>query len=85
MDRTYIVESYKEYYANDVCKSNPKLCAWLKQRFAENTEYVNGMVEKEGKTNPYWHQVNLIYQQIEGISRGKKVSLRVNLRFDLLN
>ena len=38
----YIVEQYKEFYANDVCKSHPDLCEWVKERVRENNDWIEG-------------------------------------------
>lgn len=68
--RTYIIESYKEFYANDICTSDPKACAWLKAQIKENTKYVAESLAKYADTDPFWHQVGLMYTQIEGIAQG---------------
>ena len=39
---TYIVEQYKTFYANDICKAKPDVCAWLKERFSNNTKWIEG-------------------------------------------
>ena len=42
VSRSYIVEQYKEFYANDVCKSHPDVCEWVKERILENTRWIEG-------------------------------------------
>ena len=42
VSRIYIVEHFKEFYANDVCKSHPDLCEWVKERVRENNDWIEG-------------------------------------------
>ena len=37
----YIVEQYKEMYGNDICKSKPETCAWLKAKIGNNKNWVD--------------------------------------------
>lgn len=69
--RIYIVEQYKEFYSRDICTSDPMACKWLKQRFRDNNDYIKSMVKLYANQDPYWHQVNLLYKQMDGISEGK--------------
>ena len=45
--RIYIIEHYKEFYANDVCKTHPDVCEWVKKRIQENNDWVEGKVKKQ--------------------------------------
>ena len=36
----YIVEQYTEMYGNDICKSKPETCSWLKERIKSNKIWV---------------------------------------------
>ena len=38
--RTYIVEQYKEFYANDICKSKPDVCVWIKEQVQNNKYWI---------------------------------------------
>ena len=62
-----------EFYGNDICQSDPEACTWLRDRFRQNTEFINQKVKELANTEPYWHQVNLFYQQMDGVNIGKKL------------
>lgn len=54
------------------CDGKEKLCERLKNFVNKNTQWVHNKLKNhvnEG-TNPYWHQLSLIYQQLEGINVG---------------
>jgi hypothetical protein len=70
LTRTNIIENYKEFFANDICSSDPDACTWLKETFALNQAFVDGMIAQKAQTDPYWHQVNLYYLQMTGITQG---------------
>ena len=70
LTRTYITEQYKEFYANDICTKSPQTCHWLKNRFRRNSEVVMKKVGEMRKTDSYWHQVGLFYEQMDGVSQG---------------
>ena len=75
----YIVEQYKEFYGNDICKSSPNTCKWLKQRIKSNKDWVKEQAKIYSNSDPYWHQVSLFYRQLEGIATGcrlKTLSLK---------
>ena len=80
LTRTYIVEQYKEFYTNDVCKSTPDACQWIKERFRKNSDYVQSEIKARSSIVPFWHQVNLFYKQMEGVRQGYKLkSARLGL------
>ena len=45
--RIYIIEHYKEFFANDVCKAHPDVCEWVNERIQENNDWVEGKFEKQ--------------------------------------
>ena len=49
----YIVEQYKEFYGNDICKSKPDTCKWLKQRIKSNKDWVNEEAKLYSNSDPY--------------------------------
>ncbi len=68
--RTSTVEYYREFYASDVCSTDPPACEWLKDRFRQNEEWVMSQVKAQGNKDPYWHVVGLYYKQMDGIFQG---------------
>ena len=48
--RIYIIEQYREFYANDVCNTHPDVCEWVKGRIQENNDWIEGKFEKQTKT-----------------------------------
>ena len=75
----YIVEQYKEFYGNDVCKTSPDTCLWLKERIRSNKNWVKEQCRIHSHNDPYWHQVSLFYRQLEGMATGcrlKTLSLK---------
>ena len=75
----YIVEQYKEFYGNDICKSSPDTCVWLKERIKSNRDWVKEQGRLNSNNDPYWHQISLFYRQLEGITTGcrlKTLSLK---------
>ena len=47
--RIYIIENYREFYTNDVCKTHPDVCEWVKGRIQENNDWIEGKVKKQTK------------------------------------
>ena len=45
----------------------PKLCQWAERQFVENQALVGGKIYQLSQEDPYWHQVNLYYLQMQGI------------------
>ena len=75
--RTSIVEQYKEFYANDICTSEPDACEWIGEQLKGNHEYVKRMVKAKSDSDPFWHLVGLFYKQMEGITRGYQLKKRL--------
>jgi hypothetical protein len=46
---------------------------WFKDQFGTNSKYVKEQVEEKSANDPFWHQVGLLYEQLDGISQGEKV------------
>ena len=40
----FLAEYYKEFYVNDVCKSEPGACEWISGQIRKNAEYVRRTV-----------------------------------------
>lgn len=61
------------------CDENEKsqlFCAWLRDAIDANYENVKNMAEERGKYDQYWHQINLFYNQLEGIEFGWRQGVR---------
>ncbi|CAG2178703.1 unnamed protein product, partial [Oppiella nova] len=54
------------------CDERKRFCELLKEFTENNTKFVETMIEKN-KNNDYWHQLDLIYKQINGLEEGYKV------------
>ena len=65
------MEHFKEFFAKDTCKTNPDFCDWVKKEVLDkNTEFVKENIKSKAASEPYWHQVNLLYKQMEGMREG---------------
>ncbi|CAG2104490.1 unnamed protein product, partial [Medioppia subpectinata] len=59
-------------YRNNIeglCDKRQRFCELLKQFKENNTKFVEEMIAKN-KNNDYWHQLDLIYKQINGLEAG---------------
>jgi hypothetical protein len=54
----------------DLCINKTQFCESLKEFINNNTLYVKKETEKYGKRNSYWHHLNLVYKQLEGMQKG---------------
>ena len=75
LTRAFILEKYKEFYTNDFCAKDPAECAWIFKRFDESSEWAKSQAEEKGDVSPQWHQIDLLYRQMEGIYDGKRQTL----------
>ncbi len=80
LTRTAIIENYKEFFGNDICASDPDACEWIKEAFRLNTMSVEGMISQKSQTDPYWHMVNLMYLQMNGVRQGYQMKALVHPR-----
>ena len=68
--RNYIYEMYKEFFVK-TCEEDTKACQWIKEQLVTNDVFVRSQVTSKGNSDPFWHQVGLIYQQMDGIAEGR--------------
>ena len=80
LTRITIIESYKEFYANDICAEKPMLCQFVEETFKANKLFVDGMIAQHFQTDPYWHQVNLYYLQMAGMTQGYQLKAQLEPR-----
>ena len=72
-NRISIIERFKESFTNGICSTEPKLCNWVEEIFVQNEALVGGKINQLAQNDPYWHQVNLFYLQMEGLKNGLKL------------
>ena len=76
LTRISIIELYKQLYYKGYrnCRKygsyREKFCYWLKDTFVKNKAFIEDKIEELSESEPYWHQVNLFYIQVEGMKRG---------------
>lgn len=71
LTRISILEAYREFFLHDaICLENEGFCQWAASKFEANEALVSGKIKQFSQTEPYWHQVNLYYLQMEGMSKG---------------
>lgn len=63
------------YWQNTVdgyCDGKEKLCDKIEEFVNKNTKWVHGKLKEHRHhgSNPYWHQLSLIYDQLEGLEHG---------------
>ena len=46
---------------------------WVEEIFIQNEALVGGKINLLAQNDPYWHQVNLFYLQMEGLKNGLKL------------
>lgn len=54
----------------DVCKDQMEFCIHVRSFVAINSEKIKDLAEKNGDSDPFWHQVNLFYVQLDGLETG---------------
>ena len=82
LTRISITEYYKEFFANGICSENPKACEWITETIIKNKAYVDGMIAQHSQNDPYWHQVNLYYLQMLGMTQGYDLRSVEDERFE---
>ena len=77
LTRISIIEQYKEKFRKNYANcdhvyrsSDQEFCLWLRDRLMKNGGFVNQMIQEFSNTDPYWHQVNLLYLQMKGLKKG---------------
>jgi hypothetical protein len=57
-------------WLHSFCKNKPEFCESLKDFVDQNTVFIKSQIEKYSETDGYWHQLNLVYKQLEGMQKG---------------
>lgn len=52
------------------CDDKPQVCKYVKKYVAQNVDWTTVHAKKYKAASPYWHQVNLLIQQFEGLYSG---------------
>lgn len=55
---------------NDVCSDCKEFCNQVRNFIEENSEWIKDKAEERGDKDPFWHQVNLFYVQLDGLEMG---------------
>jgi hypothetical protein len=72
-------------WLRSLCKNKPQFCKSLKDFVGENTVFIKSQIEKYSETNDYWHQLNLVYKQLEGMQKGLDLWKEENNRIQDVN
>jgi hypothetical protein len=64
----------------DFCNNRFLFCESLKSFVEENTVFIKSQIEKYSETHDYWHQLNLVYKQLEGMEKGYELWKEKNNR-----
>ena len=82
LTRISIIEQYKEKFLKNYgdCESISRLsdqefCIWLWFRIVKNRKFVKKKIQELADSDPYWHQINLLYLQMEGLTKGYQLRL----------
>ncbi|XP_021942311.1 putative phospholipase B-like 2 isoform X2 [Zootermopsis nevadensis] len=67
---------YKHWYntLHDFCGVRRELCRKVQDHLDRNLIWVNDMITNQSNTEPYWHQVNLFYEQLKGLEYGYRIA-----------
>eukprot|EP00092_Neocalanus_flemingeri_P103749 GFUD01132792.1.p1 GENE.GFUD01132792.1~~GFUD01132792.1.p1 ORF type:complete len:465 (+),score=101.42 GFUD01132792.1:343-1737(+) len=59
-------------FTNGICKGEKgsKVCQYMKDQIKVNDDWIKDTVQEKAENDPFWHMVNLFYQQMEGITEG---------------
>jgi len=54
----------------DVCEDQTQFCNYVRSFIEINSENIQLLAEKSGDSDPFWHQVQLFYVQLDGLETG---------------
>ncbi len=75
-----LIEMSYKTLGQELCNNNIFFCVSLKTFVEENTVFIKSQIEKYSETDDYWHQINLVYKQLEGMEKGYKLWKKENNR-----
>lgn len=55
---------------DDVCEDQMQFCSHVRSFIKINSENIKHLAEKNGDSDPFWHQVQLFYVQLDGLETG---------------
>jgi len=55
---------------HDVCEDQMQFCSHVHSFIEINSENIRQLAEKNGNSDPFWHQVQLFYVQLDGLETG---------------
>ena len=65
-----ILSYYQHFIQEGLCQVDRAFCAFIRQQFQANLDWVRSKVETEGRTSSYWKMVDLFHKQLEGLKLG---------------
>ncbi|XP_069702863.1 putative phospholipase B-like lamina ancestor isoform X1 [Periplaneta americana] len=60
----------------NVCQDRQEFCQHVYSFIEENSELVKGIAERRGDRDPFWHQVQLFYIQLDGLETGWRYGVK---------
>jgi hypothetical protein len=57
-------------WMHDLCTNKTQFCDVLKAFLKKNRIFIKSQIRKYGTTGDYWHQLSLVYKQLEGMQKG---------------
>ncbi len=69
--------SYKTLWQN-FSNYETLFCQLIKALVVENTVFIKSQIERYSETDDYWHQLKLVYKQLEGMQKGYELSKEKN-------
>ena len=75
LTRNTIHEYFKEFYTKDICagEEGKEICEYFRKQILVNDVWIKEQVEKKAHVDPYWHMINMFYQQMDGMMEGWKL------------
>ncbi|KAL1140269.1 hypothetical protein AAG570_000201 [Ranatra chinensis] len=58
-----------------ICQEKKSYCDQIRQFIRENTQYIKKYASEKDSTDPFWHQVNLFYIQLDGLENGWRYAI----------
>nr|XP_018907684.1 PREDICTED: uncharacterized protein LOC109037460 [Bemisia tabaci]XP_018907685.1 PREDICTED: uncharacterized protein LOC109037460 [Bemisia tabaci] len=58
------------------CTDREDFCETIRTALAKNTDYIRQRATRHHKTDPFWHQIKLFYDQLDGLMYGYLAGIR---------
>jgi hypothetical protein len=80
-----LIEMSYETLGQEFCINNTFFCQSFRTFVEENTVFIKSQIKKYSETDDYWHQIHLVYKQLEGMQKGYKLWKEKNNRIPVKN